>query len=312
MDSTPFFKYLWAGFFSLQALIILSCNVISLVIFVRKYRHLKTNILLINLSIADIMTGLFGVKMAIFPVELLTSSSDPSCRGTFLSNLLKILNQGSLESTATLALIAVERAYAVIKPLQHRVLKRRYYRCGVILTWCLTAIPNITTLAMSCQTDRIKVPFILSYVVIVCSIVVMLVSYVAIYIKLRFFPVFQHNANTHMQMRLLKTLLITTVASVGTMVPFGGYRVYDMFCYMTCFRNNTFSAVLLLIAQSNSFINFFIYAWKMPEFGREVAKMICIFRAKTTPLNEEQQESQPTTTEGGMASKNAGQVETSL
>ncbi|KXJ19173.1 hypothetical protein AC249_AIPGENE5073 [Exaiptasia diaphana] len=47
-----------------------------------------------------------------------------------------------VESATTLALIAMERAYAVLKPISHRVLKAKHYRVAILLTWALNVIPD--------------------------------------------------------------------------------------------------------------------------------------------------------------------------
>jgi len=280
-------RYLWGVLFSLEALLIIFSNITSVVIFVRKYRHLRTNILLINLSIADLLAGLFVVNMAIdfYTLKPVSNMLFYCSSNNVLASVLGFAHQGALESVATLALIALERAFAVIKPLQHRVLKRKYYRCSVILTWFLTALPNVMTYVIRCNSPFEILAYSAGILLVSLSLVIMIMSYAAIYIKLRFYPVFQHNASTQMQMRLLKTLFTTTVASAGTLSPFGVYSLYCKYYGLTV-DENVYNFTLLL-AFSNSFINFLVYAWKMPEFGREIEKIICFCRKANPSVNEE-------------------------
>lgn len=266
---------IWVVLFSLEGLTIILANVLSLVIFFRKFRHLKTCILLINLSVADLLAGLFVVNLIFrYTTEFSLDMAESACSDSFLSTLLDFSHQGILESIITLAIIAFERAFAVIKPRRHRVIKTRYYQFGIGLTWIISSIPTAIGLAMRCKTRIRELVFSLSFAIEVASLIIMFVAYVAIYIKLRFFPVFQHNANTQMQMKLLKTLFIATAASIGTMLPFGVYLGYTLSC-KACVPNQDAYKATIFLSISNSFINFVIYTWKMPEFGREVKKLIC-------------------------------------
>lgn len=286
----------------------ISSNIISLIIFARRYRDLKAYILLMNLSVADIIAGAFVVRLTfVYTTNTLIVNASSSCsNNNVLSMLLDLTHLGSSESMVTLALIAVERVYAVFKPLQHRVLKRRYLRCCVILTWCVVAIPMILRFIPQCNRSIVKFSFILKFVIAVISIIVMVISYSSIYIKLRFYPVFEHNASAQMQKRLLKTLFITTVASIATVLPFCGYYTYNLCCEGGKLANeNAYSGTLLLVL-SNSFINFFVYAWKMPDFGREVKKLVCYFCVKTNSVSEEH----ATGRQRGVASNTAQEVQT--
>jgi len=268
---------LWIVLFSIESLTIIVVNILSLVIFLKKFRHLKTYILLVNLSIADFLVGIFIIKLIFrYKSEGKFRMTIPPCSSGVISTLSEFLYQGILESVATLALIAIERAFAVIKPLKHRVLKSRYYHLGILLTWTVSSLPTLMGITMRCQ-HRVSsyTLFAISFGIEVVSLAIMIVSYAAIYIKLRFYPVFQHNASTQMQMRLLKTLFIATIASIGTILPLGTYYGYVVSCN-TCENkhDNIYNATLFL-ALSNSLINFLVYASKMPEFGREVKKIVC-------------------------------------
>jgi len=274
----------WIVLFSLESLVIVFANILSLVIFVRKFRHLKMFILLVNLAMADLMTGLFVVKLVIrYKTQETVKITRTACSGNLLAALLDFSHLGMLESVATLAFIALERAFAVIKPLRHRVIRTRYYHCGILLTWVISLIPTAVGIATRCHAKVRYFVFVSIVTNDTMSLLIMIASYTSIYVKLRFYPIFQHNSSTQMQMKLVKTLFTTTVASLGLVAPFGVYYGYSVSCN-GCEVNETAYNVTLFLSISNSFVNFLIYAWKMPEFSREV-KDIVSFRCLRNQFN---------------------------
>lgn len=209
-NKTKFVVYL------LEAIVIIVTNIISLVIFVRKFRHIKTYRLLINLSIADLLVGLYALLKSIS--HLLKALSpyghhNQNCSdNAFLVFDRTFSKLVILESAATIALIAVERAYAVIKPIRHRVIKSKYYRYGIFLTWIVNTAPVFPDLFFPCDSTQWVITSFLSNGLGVMYFSIMTVFYVAIYVKMRFYPVFQHNSNTETQ--LSKTLFLTTLAII--------------------------------------------------------------------------------------------------
>jgi len=266
--------------FLLEGLLIIFANIISLVIFVRKFRHLKTCMLLINLSFTDLMVGFFTVIQSIlYLLTSLSSSSsgpkDQKCHNAFLTFGIVISNLVIMESLATLALVAVERAYAVIKPICHRVIKTKYYRLGIFFTWCISSVPVICFIVMRCGDPKLRdfTSLVLLNGLGLMYIFIMIISYTTIYVKLRFYPVFQQNASTQMQIGLCKTLFLATLASAIAYVP---YCIFTFYNHTQTTSNGSTYLVVLLFACSNSFVNCFIYAWKMPAFRLELRKM-CVF-----------------------------------
>jgi len=261
----------------LEGIFIIFANIISLVIFVKKFRHLKTYMLLINLSFADLMVGFYTVLMSINYLMVATSlwslyPQNQKCIGAFRIFNIVFSDIVILESLATLVVIALERAFAIIKPIRHRVIKTKYYRLGIFFTWCISTVPGICFMVMRCNP---KVghftAFLLRNGLGMIYLSIMIIAYVAIYVKMRFYPVFQHNASTQMQVRLCKTLFLATIASAIAYLPFCISSIYR---YMHVTSPSLYVNIITeFLVCSNSFVNCLIYAWKMPAFRNELINM---------------------------------------
>jgi len=271
-----------AGFvaFLLEAIVIIFANIISLVIFVKKFRHLKTYILLINLSFADLMVGFSTFRISVNYLIAATSSiwrQDQICL-----DVLSTFGKGfsdfvTLESFATLALIAVERAFSVIKPLVHRVCETKYYHRGLVLTWGTNTVPVVCFTVFRCNSElRELANFILLNGFGSVYFLVMILSYITICVNQRFYPVFQHNASTQMQVRLCKTLSLATLASAIAYMPYSILSVYNRILIASNSSKtdwNIYTMIATLLLCSNSFVNCLVYAWKMPAFRNELKNM---------------------------------------
>ena len=102
--------------FALEAAVIITGNVFTIFVFKTQSRlHLKrTCLLLINLAVADLLVGVGQVAVLI--KHKLTGTENGSLSASWAFQAF-----GSCVSVMFLALISLERVYAVFRPLRHCV-----------------------------------------------------------------------------------------------------------------------------------------------------------------------------------------------
>ena len=177
-------------------------------------------------------------------------------------------------SLFSLALISVERAYAVILPLRHRVTSNKWYICSLFIVWSAGIVVCVAFLLHQAQ--------LLSYLfcqIIVCSmifssLIIICGSYLSIRKKLhsRCPAIHQHRRNDEEQsIKLSRTLFIVIAASFVCWLP--GTVLY--FIYVTgnyvLPMSVLYSGTLFNIA--SSFVNPVIYSFRMPIFKEPLGKL---------------------------------------
>lgn len=280
----------WFVVFILEAIVIICLNIFALIIFTKKARHSRPCLLLANQCFADCLAGVEVIYHSY--KHYITSKSDSinfkfsstdlagvTCEGTVFKTNMMFWTLVFDASVLSLALMALERAYAVFKPFKHRVLRKKAYFKAIMATWVM----SILNCAISFQSDcNRKSPiiiafYIVSFIIVLGAVLSIIISYLSIYIKLKFFPIFQNVTRNQNEIKLSKTLFYASVASLVTFMPFSLVVLYER---TQCSNNLACvpSRIKYLsrgILFSNSFINIFIYAWRMADFLNSIKKCIC-------------------------------------
>lgn len=274
-------KTFWFVVFMLEALLIIITNILTFIILMKKCRHLKPCFILMNLCVADILVGFSTLHSAIETIIMtpIVLERWDHCHKLNIVVFHALKAFAHTVPVICLAVVAIERLYAVFKPFQHRVATNRYYKTVIALTWLLSTFPGIFEVIFRCHSSRKTAVIITASFLVVSSLVIIIVSYLSIYIKLRYFPIFSHTWNSRMQMRWCKTLFYSTVITVVTSMPYGVVRSYIEACDScdVSFRVYESSKFLLFL---NSFTDLVVFAWKIPEFGAELKKMAHICARK--------------------------------
>lgn len=261
---------------SLECVFILIGNIFTIYVFSTHRKRLKrTSSLLINLAVVDLLVGLTE------PVAIGTMTiprhfeEDGSAMISTQDNISSVLpTMFSCLSLFSLALISVERAYAVILPLRHRVTSNKWYMCSLFIVWAAGMFVCVAFLLHQAE--------LLSYFscqVIVCSmifvsLIIICGSYLSIRKKLhsRCPSIQRHTRNDEEQnIKLSRTLFIVIAASFVCWLP--GTVLY--FIYVTgkyiLPMSVLYSGTLFNIA--SSFVNPVIYSFRMPIFKEPLRKL---------------------------------------
>ena len=264
----------WCVAFGTEALAVVIFNFLTVVIFgtCRPLRKRKYYLLL-NLAIADFIVGAVampyflyttGGYYALWKIQWM-SGHHIAC------NLLDIFS--AFSSIISLVTVSLERQFATFWPLRHRALHQKVYFVSIALIWVLATFPpsilaiKIHNLISNKQMGYILIPFIVVLIIIIS------ISYVAILIKVRGGTQHQGHGLTERNRKLTISLLILTVVSLVTWMPFVIYNV------MFLFREN-FALTLRvlyffkLFHYVNSLVNPIIYAFRIPKFRKAAIDLL--------------------------------------
>ena len=183
-----------------------------------------------------------------------------------VENLSSALQLGCASASVLfLAFISLERVYAVLWPLRHRVIGSRVYLCSIIIVWTLglcvfglsiLAIYNV--MASAYFTVPVSSALFVSLLVI-CG------SYPALRNRLHYAaPEMEvHNRrSTEHNLRLSSTFFIAIAFSLVSYLPaFLAYTIRT-FCEPCISLTGVFIAKTLHLA--NSMLNPFLYSFRMP------------------------------------------------
>ncbi|XP_066019065.1 adenosine receptor A3-like [Pocillopora verrucosa] len=111
-------------------------NILIIWIFLKLRRRKRSSFLLIRLGLADLLVG--GLTIPLF-IGTYESASITTWR---VFNCVDMST--SISSIYTLAVISVERMFAIGWPLRYRTTNFRVYICAIALPWIIAAILTIT------------------------------------------------------------------------------------------------------------------------------------------------------------------------
>ena len=272
--------------FMLEAVLIVSGNLLTIVLFaLEKTLRKKSLFLVVNMAFADMMLGAVSVPLYIylgigFRYQLWSIAYDHQVLLTyFFIHFDSTFLQASLISAV---FISCERFCAVYWPLKHRTLSMSAYAIAITIIWTLAIIATslytvINTFISSKASQLTWAMVILIYLFILCG------CNIGIWRKFqqRNNAFYQQNRDSQNQ-HLTKTLLSVSAAAVILFLPHVALH------YLTSVGELSISFKFFLttvfLNYSNSFVNPVVYVLKIPEFRQTVN--FCRSRCQTAYLNK--------------------------
>ena len=233
-------------------------NILIIWIFLNLRRRKRSTFLLIGLGVADLLVGGLAVPLLIATYE---SASITVWR---VFDLVDVFT--STSSIYALAVISVERMFAIGWPLRHRTANFRVYICAIALPWIIAAIFAITFFVYAnfifMTRDSVIYPIVL---LPATPLLIMCVAYYVIWRKQK--STICNQNNIIREVKLANTLFLITGASVFTWLPF---QILNLLVYLQIAANVSHMLPTVLIIRvlqySNSFVNVIIYPLRIPEF----------------------------------------------
>ena len=281
------------------ALIILG-NAFTIFVFstLTRTSHIKrTCYLLINLAVADLFVGItepIVLGTSKFHEMTATTSKQSKLKGMNERKSLKEKSETELPkamqlfalsaSVFFLALISLERAFAVLKPLRHRVASTRVYIYSIVVVWAvgififgLMAL-SFYYLKLARETVHVVVHFCLFI-----SFVMICASYLKIRTRLSStapeVAVVNRRQTAEYNLRLSRTLFVVIALSLLFWLPAVALYTGMHICHCSFHPYMMWTVNALLLA--NSLVNPFVYSFRMPVFKEALEKLS---RKRTRPI----------------------------
>lgn len=287
----------WIVLLITESLVIVVLNAITMAVFMtqRQMQRRRTYILIRNLTICDFLAGAISGALQVERIgdscDCWEFREDPKS-WTFLLKFA-FLHVFSFASLANLVAISLERVHATYHPSRHLFMKRRAYYIAVAIIWlvAITREALQSVLVLSHEGERLENIILISnitlYVVYyLVSLLIVCISYLSIFIKVRFGP--RVNPMNHAviirERRLSAILFAVSVASLITLLP------VSLFLFLNWLSDDFRSLgesvrfhikmIVTTFFVANSLVNPVIYAMRMQGFRAGVANLFCATGAK--------------------------------
>ena len=259
-----------------QSLMIFVGNVFTVFVFwIHRHKLKRTSFLLINLAVADLLVGftetLAGGTFAL-PREIgVLHVNKTDNENTF------VVFQTAFSGTSVffLVLISLERAFALIWPLRHRVTSTKAYIYSIVIVWIAGNTVGALSFLVLYRIFHLRYYVVVYSVIIVLSLITICVSYLAIRTRLNNrVPAVNKVHNRHFveqNTKLSKTLFIVIAASVAFWVP--SLVIYCIYSLSPEFFPEFVNYILAMFRLNNSLVNPIIYSLRIPVF-RETLKRL--------------------------------------
>ena len=274
----------WSPVFGLLAVLIILGNLFTIRVFHRQRSRKRSYFLLISLAVADLMVGLFAI-----PLFIIGSSTEyPYLRWLVPTSFDAFTG---LTSIYTLAVISLERMFAIVCPLRHRTLTSRNYIYAIAIPWMVAAV---FIAVLNLYFNGIMKDLSCKIIVLLFQttpLLTMCAAYFSIWIKRKSTKGIR-NHRAARESKLANTLFLVTGASLLTWTPF------QMINYLSYIAGLQVSWKLLYLSKilqfSNSLVNVVIYPLRIPEFKRTLKNVIhCCRAASQRPTTARSQPAVP-------------------
>ena len=258
--------------YTVQGIIIIVGNAFTIFVFwTQRSRLTRTYFLLVNLAVADFLVGITEL-IVVGTVKfqdigegyargvLRQSRSNPSAAFVMLF---------SSSSVYFLALVSLERAFAVLRPIRHRITNSRVYIYSIVIVWVVGLVFfGFTVLSFHLSELKGEYVFVASRICLLISILIICTSYLSIRTRLRATSsatIDNTQGSREHNLRLAKTLYITIASSLVFWMP--GFVVYSTrgFC-PSCFSTPEFFWLVDAMHMANSMVNPLVYSFRMQIF----------------------------------------------
>ena len=176
-------------------------------------------------------------------------------------------------SIYTLAVISLERMYAVGWPLRHRTVNYRVYVCAISIPWIIAAI--FTTLVVLRIFNIIGRKHFFYCLVLIPGIPLITICVANFVIWKKQKTPFRDHNHIKREVKLAKTLALITGTSLFTWLPFQILNILFALKVTQNFHLIELTVFIIKFLQfSNSLVNVIIYPFRIPEFKRTLFQIL--------------------------------------
>ena len=287
----------WLTVSGMGAVAVLTLNALTIIVYLKERSLRKRSMyLVINQAVADMLVGSCGIiedsllgSNCKFWTSII-SSNPPPLIATMVWSRFSLL-----ASVTNLAAISLERMHATLRPLKHRLIKRKMFGAAVAAVWITCGLcSGINVLAVfyrfTIKLSRSLFTFYLTFSLF--CLLIILVSYTSIAIKFIYGNQPHHHGATSRERKLTKTLFIVTVVSLLLTLPLIILLILDTVSSHNFLGNSLQTWFRLyysfgLLFGANSLFNPVCYAFRIPEFRRALFLFLrCRFKPQPAQLKK--------------------------
>ncbi|XP_022792358.1 somatostatin receptor type 4-like [Stylophora pistillata] len=269
----------FTAIYAVQATIIIIGNTFTIFVFwTQRFRLKRFCYLLINLAVCDLLVGITEpIILGVSKFQGMTAAGRR--KGGNIKNLWSLLFTSTqvlafTTSVFFLAIISLERVYAVLWPLRHRVEKTSLYISSIILVWagglCLSRMSLMEMYHPDVERRSVVVA---THISLFIALMITCASYFTICSRLRSKKTasgLMVQRNQQSSLRHSRTFFVVVAVSLVFWLPAFAVYIAKEFCL--CFPAPVvwFASALRL---ANSMVNPFVYSLRMPIFKDALTKL---------------------------------------
>ena len=275
LPSSECIPWLVVGITECLAIVIL--NVITIIAFMkqRQVQH-RSTYLIIHLAIVDLLCGAVSGPVII---EWKVGDNCDLWKYNFMIYSLPLGNLFPVASLVNLAVISLDRAHAAFLPFKHRVIKKRVYGVAIAAIWFITIARELVVCVTYNKVGShvamfVNISSFLSYWSI--CLFVICISYICIFIKVRFNSRSLHHGATDRERKLTGTLVFVTLASELSWLPSTVFSLVLLSVHLSSLSLRSYFHIRMTLAAlvgANSLANPIVYAVRLPELRTGIAKL---------------------------------------
>ena len=246
------------------------------VFWIHRKKLTRTSFLVINLAVADLFAGL---------TEIIEVAGGWTLAGQIDSNkTIQEVNESVppsfqiLSSSASvffLVLISLERAFALIWPLRHRVTSTKVYIYSVVIAWLAGIAMGLSSFIAFLGIYNLTYFAVGAAVIIGFSLITICVSYLSIRKRINnrtpAFDKAHSRISVEQNTKLSKTLFIVIGASVALWVP--SLTWYNISVWFPRLFPHFVIHIFTMPLITNSLVNPIIYSLRIPVFKKTIQQV---------------------------------------
>ena len=263
-----------------ESVTIIALNSLTVIAFCRD-RNLskRSTYLVISLAVADMLSGGTSTLDLFYNVGAMCNFWRHNPEHWYqIAVALVLFLWFTLCSLTNMTVISLERLSATFRPFRHRSIKKSVYWVLIVAIWLAALLfPCALVMIYYYTREWDYYYYAWSSFISICLLIIC-VSYVCIFFKLRFGNQPQRHGAANRERKLTVTLFTVTSLSLLLCSPFVinsilffSTNILRSLSEIALSRLNLVSTVLLY---ANSFLNPILYAMRMPGFRRAL-KMLC-------------------------------------
>ena len=261
-----------------ESVTIIVLNSLTVIAFYRnRYLRKQSTYLVISLAVADMLSGVISPLDLFYYIGVTCNFWRHYAENWYPIPAVVIFWFLGCSLT-NMTVISLERINATFWPFRHRTIKKSVYWVLIIAVW-------LTALLFSCALRIIEnyarewdyYYYAWSSFVSICLLVIC-VSYVFIFVKLRFGNQPRHHGAANRERKLTVTLFTVTSLSLLMWLPYvitsSLSFATDIFSSLSKIASLRLHHGSIVLFYANSFLNPILYTMRMPGFRRAL-KMLC-------------------------------------